>query len=196
MLFFLIDMIDDLINTGSYESSSSSYGPSREEAERRRLKEAERVREEGRKERKRSELEDFCDTYNIPLQPEEPDTAFGLVESFIQEKIDGNIATFSYAYDTSNQAKKKLKKACSIDELCVSCDGVSIQIDQLAAPFIKSGEKGKPIVAVMGQMNGGKSALLNGIVGKDVFSVADRRETAKIKKYEEENFIFMDTKNI
>ncbi len=54
----------------------------------------------------------------------------------------------------------------------------------------------KPIVAVWGLMNAGKSYLLNMLtdhVSEDYFKTNDIRETAEIKIYEDDNFIFIDT---
>ncbi|MGF6571259.1 GTP-binding protein EngB required for normal cell division [Paraburkholderia sp. GAS333] len=41
-------------------------------------------------------------------------------------------------------------------------------------------ENGKPIVTVIGKYNHGKSRLLNELIGRDIFSVADRRETVRL----------------
>ncbi len=54
----------------------------------------------------------------------------------------------------------------------------------------------KPIIAVWGLMNAGKSYLLNMLtdhVSEDYFKTNDIRETAEIKIYEDDEFIFIDT---
>ena len=173
--------------------SSSSPGPSRDEAERKRREEENRQREMARKARKRTELEDFCRRYDIPLGYGEPSYEFGLVETYISQYLESNVALPSAKYTEANTAKKKLQKATTIEEMHQSCKDTGIQFTSLAKPFLDRNEAKKPVIAVMGQMNGGKSALLNGIVGREIFSVADRRETAKIQKYEMDHFIFMDT---
>ena len=174
-------------------SSGSNSGPSKEEAERRRRAEVEAQRQATRDARKREELEEFCDRYDIPLGSGNPDTAVKLVGNYIQELIETNVAVYSTKYTQSKNAKQKLKRATTVLALKQACKGTGVQTKRLAKPFMQNSQSEKPIVAVMGQMNGGKSALLNGIVGKEIFTVADRRETAKIKKHETDHFIFMDT---
>lgn len=54
----------------------------------------------------------------------------------------------------------------------------------------------KPIIAVWGLMNAGKSYLLNMLtdhLDEDYFKTNDIRETAEIKVYEDNDFIFIDT---
>lgn len=54
----------------------------------------------------------------------------------------------------------------------------------------------KTVIVVWGLMNGGKSFLLNMLtdhVNEDFFKTNDVRETAAIKTYETEQFIFIDT---
>ena len=41
-------------------------------------------------------------------------------------------------------------------------------------------ESGEPIVTVIGKYNHGKSRLLNELIGRDIFAVADRRETLRL----------------
>ncbi len=186
-------LADDGGSSSSGNSGGSNRGPSKDEAERRRREEAKKQRKAAKKARKREELEDFCDRYDIPLGHGEPSHAFGLVKNYVEEYLESNIAQPSVKYTQAKSAKKELKKAKTIEGMRQSCKGTGVQFKRLAKPFMENSQNEKPIVAVMGQMNGGKSALLNGIVGKEIFSVADRRETAKIKKHEMDHFIFMDT---
>lgn len=48
-------------------------------------------------------------------------------------------------------------------------------------------------IAVCGKYNHGKSSLLNTFVGKDIFSVADKRETVQIQEHEHDDVIWIDT---
>lgn len=49
-----------------------------------------------------------------------------------------------------------------------------------------------PVVTVVGKYNHGKSRLLNELVGGDVFSVADRRETRELSEYRHGNVHWFD----
>lgn len=177
-------------------SKSGNRGSNREppidEVERKRTKKN-RQPKTARKARKRTELEDFCRRYDIPLGYGEPSYAFGLVETYVSQYLASNVALPSAKYTETNTAKKKLQQAKTIEEMHQACKDTGIQFTKLAKPLLDRNEGKKLVVAVMGQMNGGKSALLNGIVGREIFSVADRRETAKIQKHEMDYFIFMDT---
>lgn len=60
----------------------------------------------------------------------------------------------------------------------------------------KSEETSKPVVAAWGLMNVGKSYLLNMLtehIDSEYFKTNDFRETAEIKKFETDDFIFLDT---
>lgn len=48
-------------------------------------------------------------------------------------------------------------------------------------------------VAVFGKFNHGKSTLLNAIIGKDIFAVADKRETTEVSEYKYNDIIWVDT---
>lgn len=55
---------------------------------------------------------------------------------------------------------------------------------------------GKPVVAAWGLMNAGKSYLLNMLtnhIQTECFRTNDIRETAELKEFETDNFIFLDT---
>jgi len=186
-------LADDGGSSSSGNSGGSNRGPSREEAERKRREAAKKKSDAAKRARKQEELEDFCRMYDIPLGHGAPSHAFGRVTNYVYEYLESNVAQPSAKYTQAKSAKKKLKKAKTIEGMRQACKGTGIQFKRLAKPFVDRNEVAKPVVAVMGQMNGGKSALLNGIVGDEIFSVADRRETAKIKKHEMEHFIFMDT---
>ncbi len=41
----------------------------------------------------------------------------------------------------------------------------------------------EPLVTVIGKYNHGKSRLLNELVGRDIFAVADKRETMKLSEH-------------
>lgn len=66
------------------------------------------------------------------------------------------------------------------------------QIEQL----LDQSKTDKPVVVVWGLMNAGKSFLLNMLTGHtdtDFFKTNDIRETADLKRYEADRFIFIDT---
>lgn len=48
-------------------------------------------------------------------------------------------------------------------------------------------------VAVFGKYNHGKSTLLNTIIGKDIFTVTDKRETTEVSEYKYNDIIWVDT---
>jgi len=50
-----------------------------------------------------------------------------------------------------------------------------------------------PKIAVFGKYNHGKSTLLNALIGKDVFKVADKRETTSVSEYTHNQVIWIDT---
>lgn len=57
-------------------------------------------------------------------------------------------------------------------------------------------QSGKPVVAVFGMMNAGKSSLLNMLtehISDDYFAIGDVRTTADNQKYEFGNYIYLDT---
>ncbi|MGI9280372.1 MAG: GTPase [Endozoicomonas sp.] len=54
-------------------------------------------------------------------------------------------------------------------------------------------QTGNPRVAVFGKYNHGKSTLLNALIGQDIFSAADKRETLVNKEYEHEGVVWVDT---
>lgn len=53
-------------------------------------------------------------------------------------------------------------------------------------------ENGEPIVTVIGKYNHGKSRLLNELIGRDVFAVADKRETVKLADLVHEGVRWLD----
>ncbi len=68
------------------------------------------------------------------------------------------------------------------------------EADTLLNAQMEQGDK--PIIAVWGLMNAGKSYLLNMLtdhVEQEYFKTNDVRETAEVKIYEDEDFIYMDT---
>ena len=58
--------------------------------------------------------------------------------------------------------------------------------------FLKE-EASKLRIAVFGKYNHGKSTLLNALIEKEIFKVADKRETTKNDEYEHNNVIWVDT---
>ena len=50
-----------------------------------------------------------------------------------------------------------------------------------------------PKIAVFGKYNHGKSTLLNALVGKEVFKVADKRETTEVSEFHHDGVIWIDT---
>lgn len=80
----------------------------------------------------------------------------------------------------------------------------NIELDRLAAllpssranlrrlsVLLDSGEQ--PKIAVFGKYNHGKSTLLNALIGKEVFKVADKRETITVNEYMHEDVLWIDT---
>lgn len=60
----------------------------------------------------------------------------------------------------------------------------------------KSESSSKPVVVAWGLMNAGKSYLLNMLtehIDNEYFKTNDFRETAEVKKFETEDFVFLDT---
>ncbi len=57
--------------------------------------------------------------------------------------------------------------------------------------LLDSGEQ--PKIAVFGKYNHGKSTLLNALIGRDVFKVADKRETISVSEFEHDDVIWIDT---
>ena len=60
----------------------------------------------------------------------------------------------------------------------------------------KSERSSKPVVVAWGLMNAGKSYLLNMLtehIDNEYFKTNDFRETAEVKKFETEDFVFLDT---
>lgn len=55
------------------------------------------------------------------------------------------------------------------------------------------GSSDEPKIAVFGKYNHGKSTLLNALVGDDVFSVADKRETVEISMHSHNQVAWIDT---
>jgi GTP-binding protein EngB required for normal cell division len=53
-------------------------------------------------------------------------------------------------------------------------------------------DNGEPIVTVIGKYNHGKSRLLNELIGRDVFAVADKRETVKLADLVHEGVRWLD----
>jgi GTP-binding protein EngB required for normal cell division len=53
-------------------------------------------------------------------------------------------------------------------------------------------DNGEPIVTVIGKYNHGKSRLLNELIGRDVFAVADKRETVKLADSVHEGVRWLD----
>jgi 50S ribosome-binding GTPase len=53
-------------------------------------------------------------------------------------------------------------------------------------------ESGEPIVTVIGKYNHGKSRLLNELMGRDIFAVADRRETVRLADNVHEGVRWLD----
>jgi hypothetical protein len=53
-------------------------------------------------------------------------------------------------------------------------------------------KRGEPIVTVIGKYNHGKSRLLNELIGKNTFAVADRRETVKLSDSVHEGVRWLD----
>lgn len=50
-----------------------------------------------------------------------------------------------------------------------------------------------PTVMVYGAYNHGKSSLLNALIGEEVFSVSDKRETRRAQRHETEHIYWLDT---
>ncbi|WP_290536743.1 GTPase [Alcanivorax sp.] len=50
-----------------------------------------------------------------------------------------------------------------------------------------------PKIAAFGKYNHGKSTLLNALVGKEVFKVADKRETTEVSEFNHDSVIWIDT---
>ena len=101
--------------------------------------------------------------------------------NYIQELIETNVAVYSAKYTKSKNAKQKLKRATTVLALKQACKGTGVQTKRLAKSFMQNSQNAKPIVAVMYQMNGGKSALLNGIVGKEIFTVSIAVKPPRLK---------------
>lgn len=49
-----------------------------------------------------------------------------------------------------------------------------------------------PTVTVIGKYNHGKSRLLNELIGEDIFSVADKRETISLQQHTQQNIYWLD----
>ena len=70
------------------------------------------------------------------------------------------------------------------------------QLEQRLAQLKQRSKQKKPVVAVCGLMNAGKSFLLNMLsqhFDREHFKTADQRETAEIKRLETNDFIYLDT---
>lgn len=52
--------------------------------------------------------------------------------------------------------------------------------------------RGEPIVTVIGKYNHGKSRLLNELVGRDIFAVADKRETVELSEWLHQGVRWLD----
>lgn len=69
------------------------------------------------------------------------------------------------------------------DSLAVPCPGVLRVLPHRAADLARIAELkagGAPVVTVIGKYNHGKSRLLNELMRRDAFAVADRRETVRL----------------
>lgn len=51
----------------------------------------------------------------------------------------------------------------------------------------------EPKIAVFGKYNHGKSTLLNALIGKEIFKVADKRETVSVGEFSHEGVTWIDT---
>lgn len=77
-----------------------------------------------------------------------------------------------------------------VDSSTLLCDQGNVLLNH------KLKDSTKPVVAAWGLMNAGKSYLLNMLtqhIENEYFKTNDFRETAEIKKFETEDFIFLDT---
>lgn len=62
----------------------------------------------------------------------------------------------------------------------------------LARLLILNSDADIPVVTVVGKFNHGKSQLLNELIGKDAFSVADKRETTTLTEHLRDNVRWLD----
>lgn len=78
----------------------------------------------------------------------------------------------------------------------MTTDLVSQLLEQATDILARKEVNDKPIIAVWGTMNAGKSYLLNMLThhyNTEYFPVNDVRETAELKQFEGESYIFLDT---
>lgn len=76
-----------------------------------------------------------------------------------------------------------------------SADLIALQ-KQASDLLAKKQDNNKPVIAVWGMMNAGKSYLLNMLThhyNAEYFPTNDVRETAELKQFEGESYIFLDT---
>lgn len=93
------------------------------------------------------------------------------------------------------ECQAKLEQLKTITDSLELYEQLPIKIEPLKKKLkrLRHQKQKIPTIAVFGQMNGGKSALLNAIVGKKIFDVADRRCTTETKTHKKYGVQWMDT---